>query len=197
MRKRTWWSCRVHRAPSGLRLGVGLVVDAPAVAGVLALVFGHTEGGRGVGVVAGRRNDEEVVGVGFEPLVSGVPGEGHGAVRVDLLGVETAALPEAGRASRVHFGVGRGGLGYEERYLLVFGLPAVEVDVDFVDVEDAGGVAGAEALGDGVGAQVLVVGVGVALAVIHPGGVVADYGLCGRGPLDLDLVGLPAYIAPA
>ena len=36
-----------------LRLGVGLVVDAPAVAGVLAFVFGHAEGGRCVGVVAG------------------------------------------------------------------------------------------------------------------------------------------------
>ena len=73
-------------------------------------------------------------------------------------------------------------------YLLVFGLAAVEVDVDLIDVEDAGGVAGAEALGDGERAGVGVAGVGLALAVVHPGGVVAGDDLGGRAAFDFDHV---------
>ena len=52
-------------------------------------------------------------------------------------------------------------------------MAAVEVHVDLVDLEDAGGVAGAESLGDGEQAGVLVGGGGVALAVVDPGTVVA------------------------
>ena len=65
-----------------------------------------------------------------------------------------------------------------------------------MDLEDAGGVAGAEALGDGEGARVVVTGGGVAPAVVDPGAVVADDGGGGRGALDLYLMGLRGGCVP-